>query len=204
MPRGKVITEPAAAKAKAGKSDVAADEVNENKNASKFKLVEAESEAGKETDEEDTGSFHESFTEKSEHAPMNFKFTLLLVAVFVAVNIGLIALLDKDRPEDSTPVSKHENVAVKNEGKSVKENTSNANNVPIKTVETKPVLNEKTQPQTQVMEPEKPVLAAPVPEETVAEKPVAAKPIAAKPAPVKPQSAHPAATQDLLSIISKD
>src|SRR5579883_439820 len=114
MPRGKVITEPSADQAKTVQNDSPEKDMNESKNASKFKLVESETEANADADEEEN-DFPEKLSEKPEHTPMNFKFTLLLVAVFVAVNIGLIALLDKDRPEENTSAARHGTAAAKNE-----------------------------------------------------------------------------------------
>lgn len=182
MPRGKVTSEMLKFVADTGDAEVKEQEKNSPAPA-KFTLIQPEAEH---EEDELVQSVHKEFSETMETTRPNFKFTLLLVTLFVAVNIGLIALLDDNKK--STPQANTEE-----------------NNVPI-------VNLDKQAPATTNADPEKPVLAT----QSNAEKPALAstgvtlqKPLPAATAAAsattakeKPAGKHQPAA-DLLSIISK-
>ncbi len=181
MPRGKVANQSLHFKA-----DVSDDAVREeeNKGSAKFVLIEPEAE-DKDEDEEDNlvQSVHNDFTETLESSRPNFKFTLLLVTLFVAVNFSLITLLDNNRHTTPPTSPKDETVGIE---------------------APKMEITDRKRPPV-----ERPVLAAPAEEVKMVEKPVSEKAVSEKPAlekqaVSKPAVSHPGAEQDLLSIINKD
>src|SRR5437868_5781647 len=91
MPRGKIANEKLNFKSE---NDAEAKE-DEKGSAAKFTLIEPDAE--EEDDDSLVQAVHNDFADTLESSRPNFKFTLLLVALFVAVNIGLIALLDNNK-----------------------------------------------------------------------------------------------------------
>lgn len=185
MPRGKVTSEMLKFVADSGDADV---KEQEKTPAAKFTLIEPEVEEDKDEDEL-VQAVHNEFAETLETNRPNFKFTLLLVTLFVAVNIGLITLLDDNKKTATQPA----------------ENDS----VPVVTLDKQPTATTAEKPAFSKMDNsvEKPVLAptatAPQTPAVTLQKPIPAAPAAAAAFAVKPKPAEKQPAADLLNIIGK-
>jgi hypothetical protein len=192
MPRGKIANV---------SSSVKAEDINSNTNtnhsdttASQFQLVSKES-ANNNAKEETVAKPASNSAYSSEASSLNFKFTLLLVALFVVVNIGLVSLLDSDKNAADKPAKEENSIETAS-----------------KPQEQKPVLLEKT-------DVSKPVLitpaatpvsnvvlvAAPAPASALAPSaaPVAT-PAVDKKEPAPENMAAPVNPEDLYLIINKE
>lgn len=200
MPRGKVFNQSLASSTVAG--DVFDGEANtkQSSSAKKFTLIMPDAEENQEN-EDSVRLAAEMAAQRAESQSANFKFTVLLVALFVAVNVGLVTLLDSDKPEEVSSPS------VRNDNKAVKSVVVKENNI-------LPAVSEQTGASRSIAI-EKPELAKPVAENPVSapkpavenpvtEKAVGGKSIPLKPLSVKPTVAGPAVHEDLFSILNKE
>ncbi|HEU5048308.1 MAG TPA: hypothetical protein VFT64_10760 [Rickettsiales bacterium] len=168
----------------------------------------------------------EIMLDKAEAHSMNLKFTFLLVALFVIVNAGLVAILDNDKADTvsavSVPTPKGQNniVRLPDAQPYVKSEDSQPLSVatpvepapaPAKPVEATPAqaapvedVSVQEKPQLDTPEAGKPELAGqPAPVAAAPQKPADEKPSTAKPEEAAPKKASPAAGADLLSIIDR-
>ncbi len=122
MPRGKVSS--VSFSSTASSSELSITEHDENNNVSKFTLIKPAAKTTLETKPLNTPKLKNfAFPRKeaiqssdtpevvkaADSAPnhsLNFKFTLLLVSLFVAVNIGLAILLNDSKPQTQLAVTK--------------------------------------------------------------------------------------------------
>lgn len=202
MPRGKVFNQSLASNAL---GDEAADNEGSNKYSSaKFTLIMPDSEVNAEN-EENTQLSMEIGSQKADSHSMNFKFTVLLVTLFVAVNIGLVALLDNDKPAEpvtASPIARDENKVAKLPEENlpvVKDNNVQPQQADIAIGASAEKLDHDKKPL-----PENPVLENTVPENPVTEKVTPSTQVNAKHVPAKPTVVAPAVHEDLFSIINKE
>ncbi len=193
MPRGRIASDMLNFKAD---TDVPAAKEEHKDGAAKFTLIEPESQK-KEDDDSLVRQVHDDFADVMESSKPNFKFTLLLVALFAAVNIGLITLLDNNNKSATSPEAANTARAVMD---SVEPKLGDTEAVQKNTVAGKPVLA------PQVTE-EKPVLDTRAAEgqqqisRTQDKQPVLSRPAVA---PRQGMTKGRPASQSLLSIIGKN
>lgn len=193
MPRGKIANVSPSVKVEDVNSNTSTN--HSDTTESQLQLVSKES-ANNDVKEETAAKPASNSAYSPEASSLNFKFTLLLVALFVVVNIGLVSLLDSDKNTADKP-AKEEN------------STETAS----KPQEQKPVLLEKT-------DVSKPVLitpaAAPVSNAVLVVTPAPASALAPSAAPMAAPAADkkepapansmpaPVNPEDLYLIINKE